>query len=174
VEERHGKFTKGEKVRFGLSVFGVLSRFSAFRYANMDFVIFYGLASCVIALLVFLYDITCQWHWNLAKRISELPEELHLSPKQLQAAQFVVPKFHLCTHGLKCQSRFSFNFLPNMGHTDGEDPERWWAHINPVSMSTKEMGLGAWLDTIDDHMCAWNWRKITGFGMFTAGLWAPI
>ena len=51
-----------------------------------------------------------------------------------------------------------------MARTDGEDPERWWAHINPVSMSTKEMGPGARLDTLDDHAGAWNWRKITGFG----------
>jgi hypothetical protein len=50
-----------------------------------------------------------------------------------------------------------------MARTDGEDPERWWAHINPVSMSTKEMGPGARLDTLDDHAAAWNWQKITKF-----------
>jgi len=38
-----------------------------------------------------------------------------------------------------------------MARTNGEDPECWWAHINPVSMSIKEMGPGAWLDTLDDH-----------------------
>jgi Kyakuja-Dileera-Zisupton transposase len=51
-----------------------------------------------------------------------------------------------------------------MACTDGEDPERWWAHINPMSMSTKEMGPGAWLDMLDDYAGAWNWQKITGFG----------
>ena len=51
-----------------------------------------------------------------------------------------------------------------MARTDGEDPEHWWAHINPVSMSTKEMGPGARLDTLDDHAAAWNWWKITRFG----------
>ena len=53
-----------------------------------------------------------------------------------------------------------------MARIDGEDPERWWAHINPVSMSTKEMGPGARLDTIDDHARAWNWNKIINFGLF--------
>ncbi|KAJ8502691.1 hypothetical protein ONZ45_g11524 [Pleurotus djamor] len=51
-----------------------------------------------------------------------------------------------------------------MAMTDGEDPERWWAHINPVSMSTRLMGPGSRLDTIDDHAAAWNWQKIRGFG----------
>jgi len=51
-----------------------------------------------------------------------------------------------------------------MAHTDSEDPECWWAHINPASMSTKEMGPGARLDTLDDHTGAWNWQKIVGFG----------
>jgi hypothetical protein len=51
-----------------------------------------------------------------------------------------------------------------MARTDGENPERWWAHINPVSMSTKEMGPGARQDTLDDHASAWNFRKVTGFG----------
>jgi hypothetical protein len=89
---------------------------------------------------------------------------MRLSDKQLHLLRFAIPKFHISAHGLDCQSNFSFNFQPYMARTDGEDPERWWAHINPVSMSTKEMGPGAWLDTLDDHAGAWNWRKITGFG----------
>ncbi|KAH9977013.1 hypothetical protein BGW80DRAFT_1249823 [Lactifluus volemus] len=48
--------------------------------------------------------------------------------------------------------------------TDGEDPERWWAHINPVTTSTREMGPGSRQDTIDDHAAAWNFCKIIGFG----------
>jgi len=89
---------------------------------------------------------------------------MRLSNNQLRSLRFAVPKFHISAHGLSCQSSFSFNYQPHMARTDGEDPERWWAHINPVSMSTKEMGPGARLDTLDDHAGAWNWRKITGFG----------
>jgi hypothetical protein len=47
---------------------------------------------------------------------------------------------------------------------NGEDPERWWAHINPIRMSSQEMGPGSRTDTIDDHARAWNWRKITNLG----------
>ncbi|KAN0109688.1 hypothetical protein V8E52_009034 [Russula decolorans] len=115
-------------------------------------------------LLVFSYDIACQWSRNLSRRLVQLPNSMRLSDKQLHLLRFAIPKFHISAHGLDCQSNFSFNFQPYMARTDGEDPERWWAHINPVSMSTKEMGPRARLDTLDDHAGAWNWRKITGFG----------
>ncbi len=77
---------------------------------------------------------------------------------------FAIPKFHISVHGLNCQSNFSFNYQPYMACTDGEDLEHWWAHINPMSMSMKEMGPRAQLDTLDDYAGAWNWWKITGFG----------
>jgi hypothetical protein len=57
---------------------------------------------------------------------------------------------------------------------NGEDPERWWAHINPVSMSTREMGPGSRTDTINDHALAWNWRKITNFGEFDSILFRRV
>jgi hypothetical protein len=132
----------------------------------MDFIIFYTLIGTVLQLLMFSYDIVCQWHRNLPKRRSQLPEFMQITLEQLNSARFVIPKFHIYGHGPSCQTRFSLNFLPFMARIDGEDPERWWAHINPVSMSTKEMGPGARLDTIDDHARAWNWNKIIGFGQF--------
>ena len=130
----------------------------------MDFIVFFGLIGTILQQLVFFYDIACQWSRNLAKRLPQLPEIMRLNSEQLAAARFVIPKFHIYAHGLSCQTLFSLNFLPFMARTNGEEPERWWAHINPVSMSTKEMGPGARLDTLDDHAAAWNWRKITGMG----------
>jgi Kyakuja-Dileera-Zisupton transposase len=134
----------------------------------MDFVVFYGLSGTILSRFVFSYDIACQWHRNLSQRMGQLPDVMRLSNSQLQASKVAIPKMHLQGHGLKCQAQFSFDFLPYMAHTDGEDPERWWAHINPVSMSTKEMGPGARLDTLDDHTCAWNWRKIVRFGTYSS------
>ena len=134
------------------------------RYANMDFIVFSGLISTIIRQIVFSYDIVCQWSKNLPKRLPRLPGSMHLNSEQLAGARYVIPKFHIYAHGLSCQSQFSLNFLPHMARTNGEEPERWWAHINPISMSTKEMGPGARLDTLDDHAAVWNWRKITGMG----------
>ena len=38
-------------------------------------------------------------------------------------------------------------------------PERGWANINPVASSTKEMGLGARRDTLDDYFGDSNWKR---------------
>src|SRR6202040_2208116 len=95
----------------------------------------------------------------------QLPRFLQISKYRLCKAKYVLPKFHIYNHGLKCVLNYSLNFLRWSAASDLEDLERWWAHINPVSMSTKEMSEGSRHDTIDDHACAWNWRKITGFGI---------
>jgi hypothetical protein len=95
----------------------------------------------------------------------QLPTFMHVDEERLRKAKRVLPKFHIYNHGLNCILNYSLNFLHWSAASDLEDPERWWAHINPVSMSTKEMSEGSCHDTIDDHACSWNWRKITGFGM---------
>jgi hypothetical protein len=136
----------------------------------MDFILFYSLLGALVQLLVFSYDIACQWSCNLRTRIPQLPATMQLPPLQITQARFVILKFHIYAHGLSCQSVFSLNFQCHMAETNGEDPERWWAHINLVSMSTKEMGPGAWLNTIDDHAAAWNWRKITHLCTYLSAL----
>ena len=157
-----GNLQKGERLVYSICL---LTRADpSHRYANMDFIVFFSLIGTILWQLVFSYDIACQWSRNLAKRLLQLPENMHLNVEQLAAAHYVIPKFHIYAHGLSCQSLFLLNFLPFMAQTNGEEPERWWAHINPTSMSTKEMGPGARLDTLDDHAASWNWRKITGMG----------
>jgi hypothetical protein len=132
----------------------------------MDFVVFSSLIGAVFCILVLSYDIMCQWSRNLATRMLQLPLSMQLSQSSLDNMKKVIPKLHIHGHGKSCQTNFSLNYLKHSARTDGEEPERWWAHINPVSVSTREMGPGARYDTIDDHAAAWNWRKITGFGMF--------
>jgi hypothetical protein len=131
----------------------------------MDFITLATLIGVVFTTLTISYDIVCQWSRNFKNRVGQFPAWMQPPPAVLNAATYVIPKFHIYGHGTPCQTRFSLNFLPYSARTNGEEPERWWAHINPVSMSTKEMGAGARHDTIDDHAAAWNWRKITNFGM---------
>lgn len=95
---------------------------------------------------------------------------MRLSDDTLNHVAFVIPKFHLYGHGSSCQTKYSLNYLPYSAETDGEDPERWWAHINPVSMSTKIMGPGSRQDTLDDHAASWNWRKIVDLGTSDASI----
>ncbi|KAF7441031.1 hypothetical protein PC9H_001380 [Pleurotus ostreatus] len=134
------------------------------RYANTDFIVLSTLKDHPFTRLVLSYDICCQWSRNLWNRITGFPEDIRLSREAFDRIAFVIPKFHLYGHGDKCQIAYSLNYLPWSAETDGEDPERWWSHINPVSMSTKVMGPGSRADTIDDHAAAWNWRKIVNFG----------
>jgi hypothetical protein len=135
------------------------------RYANMDFIILSTLIGVLIAQLVLSYDIICQWSRNFGSRIRQFPRFMRLAAAIFVKIKYVIPKFHIYGHGTSCQYKFSLNFLKWSARIDGEDIERWWAHINPVSMSTKEMTPGARLGVLDDHAAAWNFRKITGFGM---------
>ncbi|KAF9488589.1 hypothetical protein BDN71DRAFT_1512944 [Pleurotus eryngii] len=96
--------------------------------------------------------------------MKNLPASLQLLEDATKRFSFVVPKFHLYGHGTDCQLRYSVNLLPGCTQSDLEDPECWWAHIIPVSMSTKLMSPWSRCETIDDHACRWNWRKITQFG----------
>lgn len=135
-----------------------------FRFANMDFIIFSAIYMSLLLLLTFSYDICCQWSRNLLKRVPQLPTALQPPADILRNAKLVLPKFHLHNHGLKCQLNFNLNFLRGSAQSDLEDPERYWAHSNPVSMSTREMSEGARHDTLSDHAGSWNWRKIVNFG----------
>ena len=130
----------------------------------MDFILLSTLVGTVFGLLVLSYDIMCQWSRNLAIRMPQFPTSMQLPDETVKSIKKVIPKLHIYGHGKACQINYSLNFLKYSARTNGEDPERWWAHINPVSMSTQEMGPGARHDTIDDHAGAWNWRKIAGFG----------
>jgi hypothetical protein len=131
----------------------------------MDFIVFFSLIGSYMLSLVFSYDIVCQWSRNLLKRLKQYPSFMHISPERIRNAKLVLPKFHINNHGLSCQLQYSLNYLKYSGRMNGEDPERWWSHINPISMSTREMGSGSRTDTVDDHARAWNWRKLTNLGM---------
>ena len=114
--------------------------------------------------LTISYDIACQWSRNFKNRITQFPPHMRPSLNVIDNMQCVIPKCHIGGHGASCQTKYSLNYLLYSARTDGEEPERWWAHINPISMSTREMGPGSQHDTIEDHAAAWNWCKIVGFG----------
>ncbi|KAG7085673.1 hypothetical protein E1B28_003218 [Marasmius oreades] len=75
---------------------------------------------------------------------------------------FKVPKFHLATHCLPCLARFSLNYTPGAGKTDGEGIERNWSWLNGCARSLSMMTAGARWDTMDDFANYWNWRKTIG------------
>ncbi|KAM6491179.1 hypothetical protein JOM56_013418 [Amanita muscaria] len=121
------------------------------RYVNMDYFFLSSIQQNCPTKLVISYDIACQWSKNLQKRI-DLYGPSHGSDV-FQNMSTTFADF--------CKINYSFNFLPRMGCTDGEAPERGWAATNAVASSTKEMGPGSRRDTLDDHFGDYNWRKVT-------------
>src|SRR5260370_9522108 len=130
----------------------------------MDFILFHSLIGSKNELLVFSYDIACQWSRKLSQHLAQLPNSMRLSKKQFRLLWFAIPKFHISAHGVDCQSNFSFNYQPYMACTDGEDLESWWAHINLVTTSTKEKGPVARLAALHEHARPGNCENSTVFG----------
>ncbi|KAG1796861.1 hypothetical protein EV424DRAFT_1475159 [Suillus variegatus] len=118
------------------------------RYVNMDYLFFSTLCHTVIDTLNVSYNIACH----------TFPVSMHLLPA-FKTISFFIPKFHLPAHIEECQTSFSFNFKSGVGWTDGEASKRGWANINPITSSTKEMGPGAWQDTLDNYFGDSNWKK---------------
>jgi hypothetical protein len=73
------------------------------------------------------YDIACQWGINWANHMqaSTMPQHLHPSP--FLEIMYLVPKFHLEAHVLKCHAPYSFNYAVGISRTDGEGIERNWS-----------------------------------------------
>ncbi|TFK59992.1 hypothetical protein BDN72DRAFT_722176, partial [Pluteus cervinus] len=103
------------------------------------------------------YDIWCQYHINLSKRVEKhFPEHVPI----LSHIRGAVPKMHVKGHVEECQLRWSFNYLPNSGETCGEKIETGWAEQNQSAGSTKQQNAGHRHDSLDDIFGFWNWNKL--------------
>ena len=103
----------------------------------MDFIVFSALLGVLISSLTLSYNICCQWSRNPQHRVLQLLPSMQVTPnKLLKKATYVITKFHLHNHSLKCHLNFNLNCLQYSAQSDLEDHERWWAHINPISMGT--------------------------------------
>ncbi|KAJ3791733.1 hypothetical protein GGU11DRAFT_644407, partial [Lentinula aff. detonsa] len=144
---------------------GVVDLQKGERYANMDYAFGSFLRHHDPALTeVVSYDIACQWHKNVVRRVKLLPSLVSWD-LSLHKIFFAIPKLHIHGHQLACQLRFSLNWLWGAGRTDGEGVERPWAHLGPIASSTRDMGPGSQHGTMNDHFGHWNWVKLTGLGM---------
>ena len=112
------------------------------------------------------YDINCQYRKKFRERILKLQRDFpHLS--SIQISQFpwtvaAIGKFHAPAHTLTCRCKFSYNYLPGVGMTDGEAAERIWAVLNNLAARTKEMSSGHRHDVINDFHSDLNIRRVHG------------
>ncbi|KAK7436098.1 hypothetical protein VKT23_019300 [Stygiomarasmius scandens] len=127
------------------------------RYVNIDYLLLSSVRFQSPLAVVVSYDIGCIWGIHFVDR--QTIYDVIYRPDPLQSYCILVPKFHLYAHREWCKARFSFNYTPHVGRTDGEAPERGWSAINAVSRSTREMGPGSRRDVLDDMFGDWNYRK---------------
>ena len=130
----------------------------------MDFLVGSTLHAFALLLLILIsYDIACQLFINLFTRIEDhWPDEIKIpSTTQLIPA---IPKLHEPMHGRANHEVFSLNFIPGVGKSDLETPERVWSAHNGLGNSTKTQGPGGRHDVLDDHFGFWNWLKYVALG----------
>jgi len=129
----------------------------------MDYIFGIVLQLVMVHLLLISYDIACQWFVNIFKRMEEhWPDEIKPTrPIKLIPA---IPKLHEPMHGVAGHQVYSLNYIPGVGLSDCECPERVWAPHNALGNSTKTQGPGSRHDVLDDHFGFWNWQKYIGFG----------
>lgn len=129
----------------------------------MDYIFYLTLMLQEVHNIVVSYDIVCQWHKNLMDRLTVIDPMCYLLDDKI-GWRFLVPKFHLPAHVVKCRANYSFNYTKGVGRTDGEAPERGWAPANKLAPSTREMGPGHCRDTLDSHFGDENHKKVIGLG----------
>ncbi|GJE96005.1 hypothetical protein PsYK624_121980 [Phanerochaete sordida] len=134
------------------------------RYSSVDFATAWGLRRWMgLKLLVSSYDINCKYGINWPKRLDWMTGILGwLSGAVWPQIRRCVPKFHLPAHKGICRWINSFYYMPGVGMTDGESPERRWSVLNFIGRSIREMGIGHRLDTLNLHLGDYNIQKNFG------------
>ena len=116
-----------------------------------------------LSLVLISYDIACQWFVNLFQHMDEhWPSDLKI-PSSMKLIP-AIPKLHEPMHSRKNHDQYSLNFIPGVGKSDMETPERVWVGHNALGNSTKTQGPGGRHDVLDDHFGFWNWQKYIGMG----------
>jgi hypothetical protein len=133
----------------------------------MDYMFFSALRHVTAPFKLISYDIACQWSKRLPHRALAAPHGLRTVIDNV-TTRYAIPKFHAPAHGPQCQSKFSLNFLRDVGRTYGEGVESIWAHLNGTAVSTREMSPAFRHETLNAHFSAWNWLKILGLGSYFA------
>jgi hypothetical protein len=111
--------------------------------------------------VMLIYDIMCQYHVNLHRRVAnskylELPPSIRLIK--------AIGLFHIHGHRDGCLYRFATSYVPGAAIVDGEVLESLWSVLNEVSRSTRTATLAHRTEILDDHMGDSNWKKIINMG----------
>ena len=77
-----------------------------------------------LKMLISGYDINCQYRKKFCTRIQDIQERFpHLSSIRALYFPWTLPaigKFHAPAHTSSCRCKYSYNYLPGVGMTDGK------------------------------------------------------
>ena len=132
----------------------------------MDYAIMQAISYTVlVAYILLLYDIVCQFWVNFNTRIAQCPQ-LPVLPRNLS----IIPGiglFHVHGHKAQCYPRYAPSFIPGAGMIDGEILETLWSPLNHTASSARSMSWFSRQEYLDAHMGDSNWKKLTGIGKRT-------
>ncbi|KAI0687632.1 hypothetical protein C8T65DRAFT_700875 [Cerioporus squamosus] len=121
------------------------------------------------------YDINCQYRKKFRGRIKDIQTNFpNLLSIRLDYLPFTLPgigKFHAPAHTATCRCKYSYNYLPGVGMTDGEAAERIWAILNHLAARTKEMSPGHRHDVINHFYNDMNIRHLHGIAALLLKRW---
>ncbi len=146
-------------------------------YAYVDYSHISGLQRWMQVLLhISAYDINCQYRINFATRMKAFREKFtgHLSSitqTYFPPTILGIGKFHLPAHIPSCRFKYSFNWLPGVGMTDGEALERIWSFLNALAARAKEMTSGHRHDFLNDVFNDMNIRRLCGLREYHCTGW---
>ncbi|PIL31916.1 hypothetical protein GSI_06620 [Ganoderma sinense ZZ0214-1] len=150
---------------------GTVDLMGAEKYGPVDWATKCGLLPWIgfILLIISSYDINCKYgvHWleRLIKMIGL--DQVEIWP----VIRRCVPKWHANAHKGVCRWVNSFYFMPGVGQTDGEEPERKWSVMNLLGRAIREMTSGHRQDTINHHYSDYNIQKLFKLGKTLADRW---
>ena len=131
-----------------------------YRWLHVDFATIKGIETWKnLPFIISLYDVNCQHGKNFLDRISDW-----VNISGLPIFRRCVPKYHLIGHKEACRWYHSFWYMPGVGVTDGEAPERRWASSNAIARSTREMSSGHCHDVSNLHSGDYNIQKTFNMG----------
>jgi hypothetical protein len=105
--------------------------------------------------LFFIYDIVCQYIINLYKRIGkDLPDDLTIEQ--------AIDLFHVHCHKDECFFRYATTFIPGAGVVAAQILESLWSTLNTISPKIRTASLPHRAETLDDHACDSNNKKLLG------------
>ncbi|KAG8717568.1 hypothetical protein FRC08_007206 [Ceratobasidium sp. 394] len=147
---------------------GVVPYYTGEHYAYTDFAI-----ACVMSLLflkgalyiLIFYNIFCHWIKTFWVQLALILKPF-LPADMQERVSGGVGKYHIFGHTNSCYALYSPNNMFGVGHLNAEGCERAWADLNQVPHSSSEKGPGFCIDSLNNNMHDWNWRKLIGFVSF--------